>query len=354
MTHHRTKRSNRRPTRVAPLALIPALALGLALPAQAVQPMARGDDTAKTSKSAAETQRKDHRDMRASRLIGTSVRNVDGRNIGQVGDLVVDMTNGKVRYAVLRFDPGIFEGERLFAVPTNRLRMAADRDDVVFDIKESRLQKAAIERADWDRAGPIDTDWIGRIDDLWGVMQPSSGSLAHRASDLLGQDVNDRSGEEIGEIDELIVDMASQRVHYAVFEYDPGVTTPGRRYVVPLTSFKPGAGDDELVLEMDRAKLDGMKEFARSRYADLNDPAWSADIDRSLGTTSLAAAAAPMSAQRDGMFARLDDDKDGWLHRIEARDDANVDRDWKRLDGNQDGLISKQEFAGVKMSAHER
>jgi sporulation protein YlmC with PRC-barrel domain len=348
MTHHHPKARNRS-IRLTPLALIPALALGLACPAQAAQHAARGEDTTKASPASAETKRQAHRNMRASRLIGTSVRNLDGRNVGQIGDLVVDMTSGTVRYAVLRFDPGILEGERLFAVPTDRLRMAADRDDVVFDIKESRLQKAAIERADWDRVGPIDTEWIGRIDDLWGVMQPSGGMLAHRASDLIGQDVNDRGGKEIGEIDDLVVDMGSRKVRYAVFEYDPGATTLARTYALPLHALRSRAGDGELVLEMDRAKLETMKPFTRSRYANLNDPSWMADLERALGLAPGASAGTQGTAS-DREFAQLDDDKDGWLNRIEARDDPGVDRNWKRLDGNQDGLISRQEFSRVTTS----
>jgi hypothetical protein len=35
------------------------------------------------------------------------------------------MDTGQVRYAMLEFDPGIFEGERLFAVPTTKLQLGA-------------------------------------------------------------------------------------------------------------------------------------------------------------------------------------------------------------------------------------
>ena len=113
-------------------------------------------------------------------MIGKEVRNPQGKNIGRIRDMVVDMNIGHVRYAQLEFDPGNLRGERLFAVPTH------------------------LDRA-WR-----DTDCLSRMDKAWGVMQPSDKARAYRVSDLLGMDVNSRSGEEIGEVEELVIDMASR------------------------------------------------------------------------------------------------------------------------------------------------
>ena len=56
------------------------------------------------------------------------VQNPQGQDLGKISDMVVNMNTGDVRYAVLEFDPGIFKGEKLFAVPTKQLRMAPDPD----------------------------------------------------------------------------------------------------------------------------------------------------------------------------------------------------------------------------------
>lgn len=58
------------------------------------------------------------------------VQNPQGQDLGKISDMVVNMNTGDVRYAVLEFDPGIFKGEKLFAVPTKQLRMAPDRDTI--------------------------------------------------------------------------------------------------------------------------------------------------------------------------------------------------------------------------------
>ncbi|MBQ1767308.1 MAG: PRC-barrel domain-containing protein [Aquincola sp.] len=72
--------------------------------------------------------------MRASQLIGMKVRNRDGQFIGKIDDLVVNMGNGDVRYAVLSFDAGVLSNERLFALPPDRQALTPEGNRVVVDV----------------------------------------------------------------------------------------------------------------------------------------------------------------------------------------------------------------------------
>src|SRR5690349_407031 len=67
-----------------------------------------------TSRDTSNQQLKKYNAMRASKLLGKGVRNAEGKDIGKIEDLVVDMDSGKVRYAMLAFDPGLFSPEKLF------------------------------------------------------------------------------------------------------------------------------------------------------------------------------------------------------------------------------------------------
>lgn len=220
-----------------------------------------------------------YRGLRASTIIGKEVRNPQGTNIGKINDLIVDMNTGNVRYAILEFDPGVFQGERIFAVPTNQLRMAADRDDLVYNMTRDKLEKTAVNRGDWNRTWR-DPNYLANLDKTWGVMQPSRGARAHRVSDLLNQDVKNRQGNKIGEIEELVINMANQRVHYAVLEFDPSWAAPEKFYAFPLSAFNQTGVRDDVVLDVDRSKIQAMKAFPGSRYTSLNDPAWLVDVDR--------------------------------------------------------------------------
>ncbi len=320
------------------LAVLPAMAAGMTLSVSAQT----GTTDKTTGASATQaSQNKAYRGLRASEMIGMSVRNDKGDNIGQISDMIVDMSTGDVRYAILRFDPGILSAEKLFAVPTTELRIAADRNDVIYKMSERKLERASIDRTDWD-TGWRDPKYLANLDKVWGVTQPTRGAHAHRASDLIGKDVNSRDGNKIGEIEELVVNMAAQKVHYAVLEFDPSWASPEQNFAFPLRSFTLTAGGDELVLDVDKQKVQAMKSFTDDRYANLNDRVWVADIDRYFVTVLPVAAAAGQSPT--ALFAALDDDKDGSLDKTEVKDSADVDRDWKRFDKDSDGRISRQEF----------
>ncbi|MBA2723629.1 MAG: PRC-barrel domain-containing protein [Methylibium sp.] len=365
--HNTSLSSNTTLSKLARLALIPAaVAVGFSMPshAQTNTGTNKGQVNSATTGSKA-TQKMQYRGVRASEMIGMSVRNPKGNNIGEIGDMIVDMKTGDVRYAILKFDPGILQGEELYAVPTTELRIAADRDDVVYNMSEAKLERAKIDRAGWDDGIWDDPDYLAKLDTVQGIKQPSRGARAHRASDLIGKDVNSKSGEKIGEIEELIVNMATQKVHYAVLEFDPSLASPEQNYAFPLTSFNLTDGKDELVLDITKTKLQAMKSFPDSRYENLNDRVWVADIDRyfvtvlpatAKGGTAGAAggsmAGGRMSSDKmaesgtppAGLFSRLDEDKNGSLDKAEVKDTADVDRNWKRFDRNGDNRISRDEF----------
>lgn len=260
-------------------AIVPTVAIGLSIGAQAqsTAPTAGDQSTAAAAQGQA-AQNTAYRGLRASQVIGMSVRNSQGNNIGQIDDMIVDMNTGQVRYAMLSFDPGILSGEKLFAVPVDQLRMAPDRDDVVYDVSREKLEQATVDRSEWNSM--TDEQRIARVDKAWGLARPGEGARAHRASDLIGKEVNSRSGEQIGEIEDLVINMAQQEVHYAVMEFDAGWASPERRYVFPLRSFDLGRDRDELVLNVDKSKVQAMKSFDQNLYSDLNDRTRVAEIDR--------------------------------------------------------------------------
>jgi sporulation protein YlmC with PRC-barrel domain len=268
-----------RPARCSVL-LAAALACGVAATAQ---PQGSGSTAAQPPQATqpSQAQAQNYRALRASQVVGMSVRNPQGQDIGKIADMIVDMRTGRARYAILTFDPGILQGERLFAVPTTDLRMAADREDIVYDMRREQLERAAVNPSDWDRTFR-DPGYLAALDRTWNVSERSDRAYAQRVSDLLGKEVKDRQGQDIGELEELVVDMRNQQVHYAVVAFDPGWTTPERNYAFPLRSFSLGTGGDELVLDVNRAQVQGMPGFNEDRYANLNERSWVAQVDRGL------------------------------------------------------------------------
>ncbi|MEJ7687292.1 MAG: PRC-barrel domain-containing protein [Variovorax sp.] len=148
-----------------------------------------------------------------------------------------------------------------------------------------------------------------------------------------------RDGKDIGDIKDLVVNMAAGKVHYAALAFDPSWAAPAELYAFPLRDFNLTADRDDLVLDVDKSKVHAMKKFDAKRWDELNDRVWVADMDHYLVTVSVTAMDSPAA-----IFTRLDANKDDFLNEAEAKEDTGVNSAWKQLDKNSDRKISRSEF----------
>src|SRR5688500_6386126 len=56
-------------------------------------------------------------DMRASEILDKQIRNAQGEKIGEVDNLVIDIDNARVRYAVVALDDAIADGDKKLTFP---------------------------------------------------------------------------------------------------------------------------------------------------------------------------------------------------------------------------------------------
>lgn len=78
--------------------------------------------------------------MRASQLIGRGVEDVAGHDAGALDDFVVDMSNGQIGFAVLRFDRMWRISDRLLPVPLEALSFPGDREsELLLNVARSEL-----------------------------------------------------------------------------------------------------------------------------------------------------------------------------------------------------------------------
>jgi sporulation protein YlmC with PRC-barrel domain len=61
--------------------------------------------------------------MGADTLIGNDVYNTADESLGTIKELMIDMSSGKISYAVLSYGGFLGMGDRLFAVPWQALRL---------------------------------------------------------------------------------------------------------------------------------------------------------------------------------------------------------------------------------------
>jgi sporulation protein YlmC with PRC-barrel domain len=219
------------------------------------------------------------RHIRVTNLIGTDVKNPQGEDLGQIKDLLVDVRNARVRYAVL--DYGGVAG-KLFSVPITAFRPSANNRELVVNIDNSRLENApGFDAEQWPDFN--ESAYTGQVDRYFGNGMrgqgvssdsasragSSAGGALRRASRLIGRDVNDRQGEDIGQIDDLVVDMRSGNIRYAVLEYDKRSSTDNEMWAVPMSALDFVKGRN-IKLDVNRAQMDTGPSFGSERVRDVN------------------------------------------------------------------------------------
>ncbi len=79
---------------------------------------------------------------RASKIIGTAVKDGNGDNLGDIKELVLNPESGQVVYAVVSYGGALGLGDKLFAVPWKALLWTSDKEYYALNIDKAQLKKA--------------------------------------------------------------------------------------------------------------------------------------------------------------------------------------------------------------------
>ncbi|RCS28607.1 PRC-barrel domain containing protein [Rhodanobacter denitrificans] len=80
--------------------------------------------------------------LSASTLNGDAVKNHQGDSLGDLKDIMIDTTNGKIAYGVLSFGGVLGMGEKLFAVPWDAIEVDGKNKQLLLDVAKDRLKDA--------------------------------------------------------------------------------------------------------------------------------------------------------------------------------------------------------------------
>jgi sporulation protein YlmC with PRC-barrel domain len=80
--------------------------------------------------------------LKASSIIGTDVINSARESLGNIKEMVIDPTTGKVAYAVVSFGGFLGMGSKLFAIPFSAFTYSPPANKYVLDVAKDRLKAA--------------------------------------------------------------------------------------------------------------------------------------------------------------------------------------------------------------------
>lgn len=129
---------------------------------------------------------------------------------------------------------------------------------------------------------PIDTDG----GDVAGPdARHGPGPYLMGAQTLIGNDVHNTDGEDLGDIEEIMLDMRSGNIAYAVLAFG-GVFGMGEKlFAVPWRALVLDTENKRFVLNVDKERLKSAPGFDKGHWPNMADQSWAREIHDYYGIT---------------------------------------------------------------------
>lgn len=138
--------------------------------------------------------------------------------------------------------------------------------------------------------------------DKYGMYKPASSNAAEKgagpdmrrgpgpelmgAETLLGNDVYNRNGEDLGEIKEIMLDIGKGEVGYAVLSFGSFLGMGEKLFAVPWKALTLDTENKRFVLDVDKDRLKNAPGFDRDKWPNMADPSWANSIHSYYGANS--------------------------------------------------------------------
>jgi sporulation protein YlmC with PRC-barrel domain len=238
-------------------ATIVALSFALVLGCNAVQ--AQDTSTTVTAATAVD----------AEKLIGRTIENANGDNVGEIESVVIDQ-DGKVRYVIAGVGGFLGIGEKNVALEWEDLTISENGEKVVTAATKDQL--AALPEHKYPETVkpgsvyPYD-EAVRTNPTLEEATAPAAGILGIAASDLVGAKVENANGDNIGEIHEVL--LSSEGNAEALVVDVGGFLGMGEHTVaMKWTDVSIRSEDNNAVVvttEMTKDQLQGLPEYELRR-----------------------------------------------------------------------------------------
>jgi len=110
-------------------------------------------------------------------------------------------------------------------------------------------------------------------------MQPTSLS----ASTLKGDKVRNPQGDDLGHLEEIVIDLDGGRVSYAVLASGGFLGLGDKFFAIPWDMLTVDTDNHELILDVPKETLENAPGFDKDNWPDAHDRSWMVDVYRYYG-----------------------------------------------------------------------
>lgn len=104
------------------------------------------------------------------------------------------------------------------------------------------------------------------------------------ADTLLGNDVCNRDGEDLGDIKEFMIDMSSGRIAYAVLSFGGLMGMGDKLFAVPWAALVLDTENKRFTLDVPKDVLKDAPGFDKDKWPSMSDRTWATGVHKFYGT----------------------------------------------------------------------
>jgi sporulation protein YlmC with PRC-barrel domain len=202
----------------------------------------------------------------ATRMEKYDVKNPQGEDLGQVQNFMVDPDTGRIAFVVAAFGGVLGMTDKWIAIPLDVLRWDRDARQFIMDVPRETLERApGLDKDKWPEE--FDLTWMEDVYTCFGcrpywvsgtrwVLRGAGGAetLIISAAWLRGRNLKDGADQDIGKIDDLIIDLQSGYMTYAAVDlsYDE---LRDKKLAIPIEAFMITPDTEIVHLSMERDRL---------------------------------------------------------------------------------------------------
>jgi sporulation protein YlmC with PRC-barrel domain len=162
----------------------------------------------------------------------------------------------------------------------------------MFEVTKDQLDKApGFDSSHWPNVA--DPQWAESIDKHYNIERRSDTARSNaaeprvayetvfRASKIKGMDVRNDANENLGSVDELVIDVTKGHVKYVALSFGSALTGGNKLFAVPLSHCTLAHANDKtfLLMHVSQDALKNAPGFDKNHWPDMANPTWSKETD---------------------------------------------------------------------------
>ena len=104
------------------------------------------------------------------------------------------------------------------------------------------------------------------------------------ADTLIGNDVYNHNEEDLGDIKEIMLDVRSGRVSYAVLSFGGFLSMGEKLFAVPWNALTLDTVNKRFILNVEKERLENAPGFDKDNWPNMADESWATEIHSFYGT----------------------------------------------------------------------